>query len=103
MGRVAPVDPLCGTCSELTVMHKGDRLNLAVVPCSCKQVRATDLGEDKLNRRSKATFGTEPPGTGTGTGETRLRWKFLGCRDEGEPWNRCGGVIVTGDAWGRWR
>jgi hypothetical protein len=59
--KVKPINPICGTCGELTALHKGDRLNLAYMACSCKEVPAADLEENELNRRSKPTFGTEPP------------------------------------------
>ena len=52
--KTKPLNPFCGECGELKVMHKGDRLNLTVFPCKCDGNEVKDVAE-KLGRRPAAT------------------------------------------------
>ena len=49
-----PINAMCDTCGELKVLHKGDRLNLAVHACKCDTAEVEDVA-DNLGRRPAAT------------------------------------------------
>ena len=49
-----PIDAMCDTCGELKVLHKGDRLNLAVHACKCDTAEVEDVA-DNLGRRLAST------------------------------------------------
>ena len=56
-GQPAPIDPICGKCGELTLIHLGDRCKLDPIPCKCNVLPAEEMPktEDKRQKGVKRT------------------------------------------------
>ena len=52
--KLPPVNPMCIDCGELKCMHKGDRLNLVVVPCKCDTIDASAATPATMDKREGA-------------------------------------------------